>query len=228
MTQRTIHDRQGKTIDIYTIPVGLLQANCYIVCSSNQYADIIDPGDDGEYLSDVVTRLKLTPRAIFLTHGHFDHMLAAFQLQETYDIPVYVSKKDMDIVGRMQTTAKKYLGYAVPDLPPRNMKFYEDHKEEIEKCGVSLRYLPGHTPGGVGISFGEFPCVFIGDVLFADGSRGATNHAYSNAQTLHRSLHNLLAMPPTTTLFPGHGLAMTVGAVLPLIDAQSGNVALET
>lgn len=72
-------------MDIKTIKVGFLEANCYIV-SNNKNCIIIDPGDEYE---KILENIKFEPIAILLTHSHFDHIGAATKIKNKYDIPTY-------------------------------------------------------------------------------------------------------------------------------------------
>ncbi|HEX9804644.1 MAG TPA: MBL fold metallo-hydrolase, partial [Candidatus Dojkabacteria bacterium] len=47
--------------------VGQLQTNCYLLFDKENDCLIIDPGDDAEYISQVIGRLELTPLAIIAT-----------------------------------------------------------------------------------------------------------------------------------------------------------------
>lgn len=38
----------GFTMKLYTLPLGMLQTNCYIVASEQNHAAIIDPGADAQ------------------------------------------------------------------------------------------------------------------------------------------------------------------------------------
>ncbi|MBU2632017.1 MAG: MBL fold metallo-hydrolase, partial [Proteobacteria bacterium] len=62
-------------MDIIKLPVGYLEANCYVVFDKNtKNAVIIDPGDEGEKILAVIKEKALKPTAIINTHNHFDHV----------------------------------------------------------------------------------------------------------------------------------------------------------
>jgi glyoxylase-like metal-dependent hydrolase (beta-lactamase superfamily II) len=67
---------------IEILPLGQLQTNCYLVYDSlSKEGIIIDPADEAEFIAEKIQQLKFKPRAILATHGHFDHILAAGELQ---------------------------------------------------------------------------------------------------------------------------------------------------
>jgi len=67
---------------IETLVLGQLQTNCYLVYDPlTNEGLIIDPADEAEFIAEKIQRLKFKPKAIVATHGHFDHVLAAGELQ---------------------------------------------------------------------------------------------------------------------------------------------------
>ncbi|MBN1384123.1 MAG: MBL fold metallo-hydrolase [Elusimicrobia bacterium] len=82
-------------MDIIKLPVGYLESNCYIVFDkSTKNAVIIDPGDEGENILDIIKKEKLKPLAIINTHGHYDHVGANDIIKNTLKIKNYFPEKD--------------------------------------------------------------------------------------------------------------------------------------
>jgi len=73
-------------MQIKIVPVGMLQANCYILIKNNKCI-IIDPGDEKEKIINALCNLK--PICIILTHDHFDHIGAVDYLCRHYNIKKY-------------------------------------------------------------------------------------------------------------------------------------------
>lgn len=70
-------------MQIKRIPVGDLEANCYIV-TKEEKALLIDPGDEAEKIEKHLEGLELV--GILLTHAHFDHIGALSYFEEKYHL----------------------------------------------------------------------------------------------------------------------------------------------
>ena len=68
---------------IKCIPVGYLQANCYILEKNNK-AILIDPGDNEVLISEKLGELELV--GILITHNHFDHVGALSYFEDKYNL----------------------------------------------------------------------------------------------------------------------------------------------
>ena len=77
---------------IKTLPVGQLEANCYVVTDEKTLdCAVIDPGDESNTILDYLEDNKLSCKAILLTHGHFDHVISAEALHKATGAPVMIS-----------------------------------------------------------------------------------------------------------------------------------------
>ena len=60
---------------IQTMVLGMVSTNTYILYEEGgSQAVIVDPADHPERILNKCREWKLTPAAIVLTHGHFDHI----------------------------------------------------------------------------------------------------------------------------------------------------------
>lgn len=193
---------------IYTYPLGELQANCYLI-ENEGMGIMIDPADDGSFLLEELQRKNIELKALFLTHGHFDHCMAVGEIQMSLDVPLYLHKKDQFLIDRLENTAEHFLGYKPIIIPPRNIG-YICSKLKIKNLKLQILETPGHTPGGVCYYFPEEKAIFTGDTLFA-GAIGRTDLSYSSKKDLWSSLKLLLALPEETTVYPGHGESTYIG-----------------
>jgi len=193
---------------IKILTVGQLDTNCYLVwCEKTLETIIIDPGDEGNYISEKILAYKLKPVTLVATHGHFDHVLAATELKLAFNIPFYMHKKDLFILQRTQKTTKHFIHFR-PDPPPKVDIFLKDKDcLHFGKETLQIIHTPGHTPGS--ICFYSKKVLFSGDTLFANGI-GRTDLSYSNFKSLLSSIKVLSKLPPNTQVYPGHGEKTTI------------------
>ena len=67
-----------KNLDLQKCILGPVYTNCYFL--KNKATDelvIIDPADCPEKIEQKVSQMNGKPVAVLLTHGHFDHIMAA-------------------------------------------------------------------------------------------------------------------------------------------------------
>lgn len=76
---------------VYTLPLGPMQANCYLLeCEETRSAIVIDPGDEADVILDIISDHKLKLEFIINTHGHIDHISANNDLKKRHPLN-YVS-----------------------------------------------------------------------------------------------------------------------------------------
>ena len=189
--------------------LGLLQANCYFLIEENDLI-LIDPGDGVPFILEEIQRKRLNLKAIFATHGHFDHIGAVGEIQKSFDVPFYINEKDLFLVERLNETAKYFLGYNPYFLPPKNIKELNNKKFHFSRFTFDVISTSGHTPGSVCFYFQKEKLVFTGDTLFKNGI-GRYDFSYSDKRELFESLKKILSLPDETLIYPGHGKQTVIG-----------------
>ena len=199
-----------KNLVIHTCMVGQVSTNCYLaVNSQTKELFIVDPGDQEEELIEAVIATCAVPRAILLTHGHFDHILAVEPLKTRFDLPVYacVAEKDLLMDPERNMTA------AYASALKLNPDFYLKDGETYTAAGFIIRCLhtPGHTPGSCCYELPEEQVLFSGDTLFR-GSVGRTDFPGGSMTQIIESIHRLVReLPAETDVYPGHDRPTTIG-----------------
>lgn len=184
--------------------VGDVETNCYIVVNeTSKECFIIDPGDDEEVLIAAIKEEKAVPKAILLTHGHFDHIYAVEPLAKKYGIPVYASEKEAQLLGEPEMNCSALYGREVAVVPEN----YIEDGDIFEIAGIKIKGLhtPGHTKGSMCFYIGSENTLFSGDTLFKGGV-GRTDLPTGNTHLLLESLRDkIIVLPPETIIYPGHG-----------------------
>ena len=190
-------------IMIRSVTVSECYTNCYICMNKDtKEGFIVDPGDDELKISVNVSRLEMIPKAILLTHGHFDHIGAVNKLKERYNIPVIVGAKEEKVLTDSRMNLSSMFGEPVK---VNGDKFLEDG-ENFQVAGFDIQYIltPGHTPGSGCFYIEEEQVLFSGDTLF-QASRGRTDFPGGSESDIIKSIkHKLLVLPGETEVYPGH------------------------
>lgn len=194
-----------------TLCLGMVQTNCYLVWNDDTMdAFLVDPADQPMVIMEAVRRSGLNVKAILLTHGHFDHMMAVPELKKLLNVEVYAGEAErLLLLDGYANLSAAWGGNSVT--------FEADHyvkdNEEFEMAGFKIRVIatPGHTCGGVCYYLYEEGQLFAGDTLFR-GSYGRTDLETGNTAVLMKSIREkLLILPPETKVYPGHSLDTTIG-----------------
>ena len=191
--------------------VGIVGTNCYLAINSQtKEAIIIDPGDDAGALIEYMDKNGGKPVVILLTHGHFDHCMAAADLAAHYGIPVYVHEDDKEI---MENSAWNCSGMIGKRLTFSADTYFHGERDSVSFAGFKIEVLhtPGHTPGGVCFYIADEGILFSGDTLFCE-SVGRTDFPKGSMSQLVRSIQDkLLDLPDDTKVLPGHSERTTIG-----------------
>lgn len=162
---------------------------------------VIDAPHDAAAIAEIVGDRQV--RAILLTHGHSDHVDAAFELKERVGAPLHLHPDEAPVW----------------ELTHPDRRWDEDlaDGQRIEVAGVTVEVLhtPGHAPGACCFHVPELGVVFSGDTLF-EGGPGATGRSFSDFDLIVESITDrLLTLPEDTTVHTGHGGSTTIGAEKP-------------
>lgn len=187
-------------MDIHRLPLPPLGANCYLLADeATGSVAAIDPGGD---LTATLPRLCVdngwTLTALFLTHGHYDHVGGVAALRAVFpDVPVYLHPGDAGQNTPLTPTA---------GLGPLTL-WEEGTVVQVGGLSVQVLHTPGHTPGSVCLLAED--ALFTGDTLFRF-SIGRTDLPGGDDAAMTGSLKRLAGLPGDYKVYPGHDAPTTL------------------
>ncbi|MCL2050799.1 MAG: MBL fold metallo-hydrolase [Lachnospiraceae bacterium] len=195
---------------ISKLVLGLAQTNCYFLENeSGSEAIVFDPADRGEYIFEKLKDKGQKIAGIFLTHGHFDHILGANKLRDLSGAKIYAYCAEKEVCEDRVKNASAAIGNPCTVAADE----YINDGDEINLAGMNLRVIatPGHTVGSACYYLADEGILFSGDTLFEE-SVGRTDLPTGNMNTLVKSIREkLFTLPDETKVYPGHGEPTTIG-----------------
>ena len=121
--------------------------NCYFAINEKTKETlVIDPGDSAQMLAEQIREQGLIPTAILLTHGHFDHAMAAEELAEIFELKIYAHEEEKDTLHQPGMNVSAMIGRR----DSYRADIFVKDGEHLQLAGMEVKVLhtPGHTPGG--------------------------------------------------------------------------------
>lgn len=200
-------------LNAHIIPVTIAQQNCTILFDENSKKGILlDPGGDLPAILQAIRDIDVTIEAIWLTHGHFDHVGAAMDAQEILGVDIIGPQKQDDfLLNMVEETAKAYNIQDKMRNCTTNRWLQEGDTLDCAGHQFNVYHTPGHSPGHVIFFNKELRFALMGDVLF-NGSIGRTDLPKGNHQQLLETIKNkVLPLGDDVSFLCGHGNGSTIG-----------------
>jgi glyoxylase-like metal-dependent hydrolase (beta-lactamase superfamily II) len=196
-------------LEIVALPNGQFAENCYLVADTTQQdAVIIDPGEESDRFLTEIRQRGWRLRAIWLTHGHIDHIMGVGAVHQVTGAPIYLHPLDRPLYDALPDYGD-WVGMQLDPPPPPDVELRAGDLLTVGQHQFQVRFTPGHSPGSV--SFLGKGLILGGDVLF-NGSIGRTDLPGGDAGTLMNTIHTeFLSLPDSTVVHSGHGLDTTIG-----------------
>ncbi len=200
----------GLKLRIFELPP--IGTNAYLLINETAKEAVLFDAPYGAYeeVCKQLDKAGVSLSAVYLTHGHWDHILDAYRFNEA-GVPVYAHNGDHLLYQSPEVMAS----FSLPGIEYHavTIDYWIDHGQKIKILGQEARVLhvPGHSPGSVVFHFPKESWAVSGDVVFA-GSIGRTDFPGCSHTELIQSINDhVLTMDDAVILYPGHGPKTTVG-----------------
>jgi glyoxylase-like metal-dependent hydrolase (beta-lactamase superfamily II) len=207
---------------VKTLAVGQLQTNCYLVMDEETgEAMVLDPGAESERVFASVqapSRLgsvNAWVKYVVNTHAHFDHVLGnASLLQRLHavqEMPSQLVAHTEAVPLLAQGGGAALFGFRPTPSPAPDKIVQEGDVLCLGQLEFRVLHTPGHSPGSISLYSASEAAIFVGDVLFrlGVGRYDLPGGSWAILQDTIRS--QLFVLPDSTTVYPGHGPATTIG-----------------
>ena len=185
------------------LTTGPFQTNLYLLHDRDaRHCWLFDCGFEGEQIINWIEASGSQLQAIWLTHGHIDHVADVEMVADHFKVPFYLHSADQPMLATLAMQGRMF-GLACRNVRSPDADIYPG-PATFGSLTCDIRYVPGHSPGSVVFWFPELGLLIAGDTVF-DMSIGRTDLPGGDHATLLRAIQDqILTLPPDTRILPGH------------------------
>ena len=198
---------------IRTYPVGMIETNCYILIDEKSgEAAVIDPGYASEKLKEALKAPEIKKvKYILLTHGHFDHVLGVYDIQQLTGAQTAIHKNEVKCLSDERASLAGEVAPGLQKSVKCDIELREGMHLKLGELDIEVIFTPGHTSGGCCFKVGNV--LFSGDTLFC-GSVGRCDLPGGNYEKLIESVKKIdnLFKGEDLRVLSGHGEETTLNA----------------
>lgn len=190
-------------------PVGYMATNCYLVTDTllNERF-IVDPGMFDGSLKRLLESVKEGElKYILLTHGHFDHIMGIYDVQQKYGGKIVVHEKDADCFKNEEKSLLDTFDFDGKLPEKADIVVRDGDVLPFADGKIEVMHTPGHTEGSVCYLIEDK--IFSGDTLFY-GSVGRTDFKTGSYDDIIKSVKRLASLDGDRKVYPGHNMLTTL------------------
>lgn len=200
--------------EIICVKNRIFPSNTYFLRNINNLdCIIIDPGLDTESIANKINELELLPKAIFCTHGHFDHIGSVAFIKNKFKVPFYLHENDFNISQSANFYLKiSKINHKIVTCPPDILLKGENQTVCINNFEIESQLFPGHTNGSC--IFKLKNNLFTGDLIYKKGL-GFNSFPGENKIILKESIQKIFKNYINSSIvYPGHGESSNLNEIM--------------
>ena len=188
-------------------------SNVYIVGDDGNNVIIVDPGNNrNNHLIRHLEKLNVNVKAIFLTHGHYDHIEAVKDIKDKYkDAKIYIHYLEEEFLNnpKLNLSSRHLTNHDVIEYDYETISVTDNEIIDIVNLKIKVIHTPFHTRGSVCYLLLDKQILFSGDTLFYR-SIGRSDLPTGNNKQIPSSLLKLAKLDEKINVYPGHGRKTTI------------------
>ena len=189
---------------------GVCQANSYIVSNEGTNEVVMfDSCGCNDKILKYIKEKNLVLKAIFLTHGHFDHIDGLKMLKRETGADICIFYDEEKFLNNPAYNLSDDLNFLDEAVEKADYLFKDGEVISVGGMEIKVIHTPGHTSGSVCFMIED--CIFTGDTLFR-ASIGRFDFPTSDGPTEIKSIREkLFVLDNDIRVYPGHGFSTTIG-----------------
>jgi hydroxyacylglutathione hydrolase len=173
-------------------------------------AVVIDVAQGASQLLNRLRELDLRLETIVNTHGHTDHTAEDDVLRKATGAKLAIHELDAYRLAT-EDEASEELGIEKFPIEPDIQLINGSEVVVGPDTRLKVLHTPGHTEGSICLYEEKLGQLFSGDTLFA-GGYGRIDGSGADPAAMITSLKELMTLPGSTDVYPGHGAFTTIQA----------------
>lgn len=187
----------------------LANSNTFFVETHDRtHGIVVDPGSETPALIEFLRDSDVVSLEVYLTHGHFDHVIGVSALSQAFGSNVFMNSSD-EVHLRRNNFYLKALG---SELTVDDFSYTPISDGGSSTQEVSVFKAPGHTAGGM--IFGVNEGIFVGDLLMPELVFSQTVPGFDRRQWAETVRKLWPEIAQSSLVFFGHGRCCPPGILL--------------